>query len=179
MTIRARRALAAALLGAVMLAPTAMTGGAHAAPSSVSMDARSEATQLRSSAVALRSQVSTLLQKYMDAYADRFTAAEVARLKKLQADSDRQMAAVVGAVTRLRTAVSQGRSTSAIAAAKANATRAWTRAKSTAETSWEQARGIVEPKLSLFERLGALSDYNDTMARFDELGAEIRAFPTR
>lgn len=179
MSNRVHRITAIALMVVVSLAPITGQGLAQAAPSAVVMDATSDANQLRTDATSLRTQVSSLLQTYMDAYSDRFTAQELKQLTALKSDADRQMAAVVLSVNRLRTAVTQRKSASAIAAAKANATRAWSRAKSTAETSWEQARVIVEPKLSLFERLGALGDYNDTMARFDELGRDITDLPTR
>ena len=179
MSNRLYRITATALMAAISVAPMSGQGIAQAAPSAVVMDAKSDANQLRTDAISLRSQVSTLLQSYMDTYSDRFTAQELKQLTALKSNADRQMAAVVLSVNRLRTAVIQGKSASAITAAKANATRAWSRAKSTAETSWEQARVIVEPKLSLFERLGALGDYNDTMARFDDLGADIADLPTR
>lgn len=179
MSNRLHRITAKALMVVVSLAPITGQSIAHAAPSAVVMDATSDASQLRTDAVSLRTQVSTLLQSYMDTYSDRFTAQELKQLTALKSNADRQMAAVVLSVNRLRTAVIQGKSASAITAAKANATRAWSRAKSTAEKSWEQARVIIEPKLSLFERLGALSDYNDTMARFDELGRDITDLPTR
>lgn len=179
MSHRLRRITASALMAAIAVAPMSGQVVAQAAPSAIAMDARSEANQLRTDATSLRTQVSTLLQSYMDAYSDRFTAQELKQLTALKSNADRQMAGVVLSVNRLRTAVIQGKSASAVTAAKANATRSWSRAKSAAETSWEQARVIVEPKLSLFERLGALSDYNDTMAQFDDLGADITALSTR
>ena len=52
---------------------------------------------------------------------------------------------------------------------------AWTRAKATAESSWDEASRIMEPKLSLFEKLGAANDYNSMIDQFDALGDQIRA----
>ena len=33
----------------------------------------------------------------------------------------------------------------------------------------------MEPKLGIFEKLGALNDYNAMMSRFDTLGTHIKA----
>ena len=126
--MRHHRVLAATLLAFVALTSLTLQSMAQAAPSVTSADARSDATRIRTDAIALRSQVSTLMQTYLDAYSDRFTTQELSQLKGLKANADRQMAAVVTAVTRLRTAVNQGKDTSTVGAAKTNATRTWGRA---------------------------------------------------
>jgi hypothetical protein len=137
------------------------------------MDATKDVTKVRTDATNLRAQVKALLQGYMDKYGDRFNASDLAQLKALQSSADRQMVGVIAAVNTLRTAIVQKKSASAVAKAKTAATTAWSNAKKNAETSWGTARGIMEPKLSLFEKIGPLNDYNSMMTKFDELGAAI------
>lgn len=165
---------------ALITAPAAQAGQvAGKSPMSAAgvalMDATKDVTQVRTDAMNLRTQVKALLQDYMDQYGDRFNANELGQLKGLQASADKQMVGVIATVNTLRTTIVQRKSAAAKSKAKAAATTAWTNAKKNAETSWGTARGIMEPKLSLFEKIGPLNDYNSMMGKFDELGAAIAA----
>lgn len=174
--------LLTALLLGVATAGTAQGVTASSAPASLGRlaptDARQDATAMRASAVGLRSDVSRLLQQYIDDYGDRFTPAELAQLRGYRTDADRQLASVVVTTSRLRNAVAQGRPSRQVEAARRAALASWTRARTEADTSWSQAATIMKPRLSLLEQLGALGDYNDMIGRFDALGDEIRSVGT-
>lgn len=166
-----------------LLATLVPAGAVHASTASsapgtqhalVATDARRDATAVRDSAIDLRRDVASLLQRYIDEYRPRFTPRELTQLEGYRSDADRQLASVVVTTSRLRTAIAQGRSARQVEAARRAALASWTRARAAANTSWDQARGIMEPKLSFLERLSALSDYNDMIGRFDRLGEEIR-----
>ena len=158
-----------------VMATTSQVHVALSAPSTLALDAAKDVTKVRTDSVNLRAQVKALLQGYLDKYGDRFNAGELLQLKALQASADKQMVGVIAAVNTLRTAIIQKKSASAVAKAKTAATTAWSNAKKNAETSWGTARGIMEPKLSLFEKIGPLNDYNSMMGKFDDLGAAIAA----
>ena len=143
------------------------------------LDATKDVTKIRTDAINLRAQVQALLQGYLDKYGDRFNSSELAQLKALQTNADRQMVGVIAAINTLRTAIAQKKSASAVAKAKTAAITAWSNAKKNAEASWTTARGIMEPKLSLFEKLGPLNDYNAMMDQFDALGAAISSLKTK
>jgi hypothetical protein len=114
-----------------------------------------------------------MLQDYIAGYGDRFTQAERKRLQTYRTDADRQLAAVVVATRRLEQATAAGSSLAVRRARAAAAQSAWRRAKSMADSSFASAREILEPKLSLIERLSAARDYSTMMGRFDDLGAQI------
>jgi hypothetical protein len=42
-----------------------------------------------------------------------------------------------------------------------------------AEDSFDSARSILEPHMSLIEKIAAMSDYTSLMARFEDLGERI------
>lgn len=157
-------------------AATAQTTGAATSTlndaKSVSMDAR-----------ALRAEVALLLGEYLTTYGDRLDANQAAQLTSYKASADRQLAVVVVTAHRLRSMIAEGGSPSQIKAAVLAAQTAQKRAKATAQSSFDRARVIVEPKLSLFEGLLALSDYNRMMDRFDALAdrtaAIARAYRSR
>ena len=138
----------------------------------------SEATVASSDARELRREVASTLGSYLTAYGDRFTTSETMKLKDLKAKTDRQLEFVVLATNRLRWSISKGATGSQITAAGKAAQVTHKRARATAVTSFDQARVIVEPKLSLFERLQALSDYDSMLDRFDALGTQLTAITT-
>ena len=138
----------------------------------VDRDATSDVRAAAAEARALRRDVGELLQGYVDDYRDRFTPEEIAALLSYREAADRHLAAVVTTTTRLRTAVDAG---SGERLAARRALGAWTRARATADTSWESARSIMEPRLSLIEKVGALRDYTAMTNRFDRLGDRLRS----
>lgn len=178
MRARAHR-LAAALAVASVLALAPPTSGASAltpsAPAVIALSPASDAAAASSEARALRREVAALLQRYIDDYRDRFTDAEVAQLLAYRSSADRQLASVVVTATRLRNSITNDAGVTQVRANASRALTSWSRAKRTAEASWESARQIMEPRLSLFEKLGAAGDYNAMMDRFEDLGDRISA----
>jgi hypothetical protein len=165
-------ALLAGLAIAGALNASAPATAVGAPPTVVVRDATSDARAIAAEARALRRDVAALLQGYVDDYRDRFTPDEVATLLSYRDTADRHLATVVATTGRLRTAVATG---SGERLAANRALTAWARARSAAERSWEAARSIMEPRLSLIEKVGALRDYDTMMDRFDRLGERLRA----
>lgn len=133
----------------------------------------STATRPSDAAATLRTDVARMLQDYIAGYGDRFTQAEKKQLQTYRTDADRQLAAVVVATRRLEQVTAAGSSLAVRRARAAAAQSAWRRAKSMADSSFASAREILEPRLSLIERLSAARDYGTMMGRFDDLGAQI------
>ena len=171
------RGLAATAMAASLAGGLGGQAPAGAAPvgASVIASPASEAAQANSDARALRRDVSSTLQRYLDDYADRFSETERAQLLRYKAVADRQLVAVVVTTKRLSQAMSTRSSAAERKIAASSATTAWKRAKAAADSSWTSARQIMEPRLSLFEKLGALRDYDSMMSRFDDLGGRIKA----
>lgn len=174
---RARGIAAAALLMAMTMPSTASL--AVAVPSeSVGasiLSPASDALKASTDARSLRREVAALLQRYIDEYGDRFSETELQELRSYKANADRQLASVVVTTSRFQNLTAQGGSSAEVKSAVGRAMTAWTRAKGVAESSWEKARRIMEPKLSLFEKVGAANDYDQMMDAFDALGDRIRA----
>ncbi len=148
------------------------------APGSTAADARRDALAMRDDAVSLRRDVERMMQRYVDTYGSRFTEADLHELTRLRRNADRQLSSVVVTTGRLSSAITRTRSSVQIENARRAALAAWTRARSAADSSYGSARSIMEPQLSLVERLRALGDYSDMMGRFDVLGEQIRTVGT-
>lgn len=176
---RASVAVGIAAVAALTVLPAqpslaAMTSAIPAAPASVALEARTSDV-----AATLRADVAAVLQDYISGYGDRFTQAERKQLLTYKADADRQLLAVVIATRRLEQATASGASLALRRARGVAAQAAWRRAKARADSSFASARQILEPKLSLMERLSAARDYSTLMGRFDDLGAQIDAEAAR
>lgn len=192
---RARAAVSTAVAGAGAIAVTVLSAlvPAAAAPTSslsariespavvpgvAAADGRRDALAMRDDAVSLRRDVERMMQRYVDTYGSRFTPADLAELTRLRRNADRQLASVVITTGRLSSAITRKQGTSQVETARRAALSAWTRARSAADSSYGSARSIMEPQLSLVERLRALGDYTDMMGRFDVLGEQIRTVGT-
>lgn len=178
-------AIAVTVLSALVPAAAAPTSTLSAriesravAPGVAAADARRDALAMRDDAVSLRRDVERMMQRYVDTYGSRFTPADLAELTRLRRNADRQLSSVVITTGRLSSAITRKQGTSQIEAARRAALSAWTRARSAADSSYGSARSIMEPQLSLVERLRALGDYTDMMGRFDVLGEQIRRVGT-
>ena len=165
----------------VALTPTLAPGPAAAVPNgsawgstpAVTVVRAATASQTNSEAVALRRDVAATLQRYLTDYGGRFTEAEKRQLIGYKANADRHLAAVVAATQRFALTTTNGSSLATRRAAGKAAQTAWQRAKAASDATFESARRIMEPKLSVFERLQALRDYDDMNDRFDALGTHI------
>jgi hypothetical protein len=167
-------AAAAALL--VFLVPVGPSAAANAVRHAVAATSTlTEAKAISRDARGLRLAVAELLGDYLTSYGDRFDDGETTTLTAYKSAADRQLALVVLSANRLRSVVADGGTPAAIRAATLAARATQKRARATAETSFQRARVIVEPKLSLFEGLQALSDYQRMMDRFTALGERTDA----
>jgi hypothetical protein len=175
--VRTVVAVAALLLVTVPLAPASSATTSPPAVTSVSLT--SDATSVGREARDLRRETAALLTGYLTQYGDRFTAAENDQLRAYQAEADRTLAGVVVTTKRLQTLATARAPRSQILSAGRAAQRAHQRARAAAQTSYEGARRIMEPRLSLFEGIGAIRDYDAMLDRFDELGDRIDAVVAR
>jgi hypothetical protein len=168
-------AVAALAVGSLALAAAPDALAVPTAITSRVTSPASDAASASKEAVRLRADVSAMLKKYTDQYDDRFTASELATLDALRVEADRKLIAVVNTSGALKNLTAHRGSTAQVRSAADRAIGAWTRGKAAAETSWSKASAIMEPKLGLFEKLGALNDYNAMMDRFDALGDHLKA----
>lgn len=173
---RSVRLLVTALLGVMLI----QVGGPSAAavlhvPTSTWATPASEASAASREARALRVSTAAMIQRYLDEYGDRFTAAEATRLRSYKATADRNLSPVVVTTRRLASLIEKGAPRATVLTAARAAQRAHARARVVAEDSYRQARAIVEPKLSLFEGLQALGDYDAMITRFDAVGERLDA----
>lgn len=164
--------LTAVLALLLMSAPPVMAPSA-AHVGTVALTPASSASEASLQARALRRDVAAMLQRYIDDYGDRFSGAERGQLMSYRANADRHLAAVVVTTRRLDQVTSNGSSIATRRAAGAAAQSAWRRAKAASDSSFASARRIMEPRLSVIERLQALRDYTTMTGRFDELGVLI------
>lgn len=115
----------------------------------------------------LRSSVTTLMSNYERSYADRLTSSDQAALKAIRLKANQQLAQLQ---TDIRRAERTKKRSDWLRAQQTHA-----KATSDAELGLEQARTILEPKLSLMERLTALSEYSTKMDQFRSLGLRLQA----
>lgn len=115
----------------------------------------------------LRSSVSALMSNYEQNYADRLTSTDQAALKAVRLKANRHLTQLLTDVRRAERTNKRGDWL------RAQATHA--KASSEAESGLEQARTILEPKLSLTEKLTAFSDYSRKMEQFRSLGLRLQA----
>lgn len=154
--MRGTRAIAVALAALTFLIPT--TGA--------------WATALTTDAKNLRTQAAEAMDSYLLLYGDRFTPAESTTLEGLSRTADTELAKVQRAVAKAEK-TSAANKTKKAAALRA-ALRAHTQAKLKAETSFTSARNILQRRLSIFEALSALSDYEELMTAYDQLGTALQ-----
>ncbi len=136
-----------------------------------------EATRIYAEAVALRKDVRSLTNKYIRDYGDRLSPSDRVKLRDAQKEADRQLSRIVMASKKYRNAVRAGAKRYKVNRARRNLADAWSQGKKQSEISGKAVRQILEPELSLLEKLSALNDYNEQMARFDDLGDLIRDLP--
>ena len=84
-----------------------------------------------------------------------------------------QLAGVVVTTKRLQALVADRAPRSQVLAAGRAAQRAHDRARRRRRRSYDGARRIMEPRLSLFEGIAAIRDYDAMLGRFDDLGDRI------
>jgi hypothetical protein len=148
-------------------------------PNLLAAPAADDATTAGREARVLRRETAALLTGYLTDYGDRFTTIENEQLRAYQAEADRTLAGVVVTTKRLQALVADRAPRSQVLAAGRAAQRAHKRARTAAEASYDGARRIMEPRLSLFEGIAAIRDYDAMLGRFDDLGDRIDAVVER
>jgi len=157
---------------AIALSAPALASTAEAA-SSVT------AAQLPAEVTTFRQAMTTQLDAYFNKYGDRLSASERQRMNALRDQVDRELLALRTATQRTaRLAKSHAPAPKQRSAASA-AARAFDAAYARAIRVLEQVEPILRPKLSLFEALGAKSDLDGQLERFDELGRHIHGLAGR
>lgn len=163
-----RRVISAAAISLALLVSTPAL--ASAAPSAASLSA---AAQLPGEVASFRSSMTNQLDNYFREYGDRLSAAERKEMNRLRAQVDSELLALQAKTrTTARLEAANAPAIKRAAAAKA-AARAFDLAYGRAMAGLERVQPILQPKLSLFEALGAKSDLDDQLSRFDELGQHI------
>ena len=153
-------------------AQVTMAASSSASVARVDTSVRAEAIEIADDAAALRHDVSRTMEAYARDFRGDLTRDEQRTLDGYVAQASRRMNDVVLETSRLERAA-RGRSVSAVEQARARSQTAWARAQMAAEDSFDSARSILEPHMSLIEKIAAMSDYTSLMTRFEDLGERI------
>jgi len=169
------RGPAAAVIALAVLLTPVVPGSATAVPGPaiVRSSPASDAATAGREARALRREANAMIRDYVNRYGDRLTAAQRRQLDGHRAAADRHLASVVVTTRRLSQLAASTASRARVRTAARAAISSHRRARAAAETSFTSVRAILEPRLSLWEGLQALRDYDDMMARFDDLGDRL------
>lgn len=133
---------------------------------------RAEASEIADEAAALRRDVARAMSGYARTFRTSLTREEQRTLDGYIATANGRLDDVVQETSRLERAT-RGRSVAQAELAQARSQAAWARAQQAAEESFDSARAILEPHMSLIQKIEALSDYTALMQRFEDLGERI------
>ena len=127
-------------------------------------------TALAPQAVAFRADAIAQLHRYEAVVAPRLNTAERAHVHGLITDAERQLSRLTVATKRLDSARSSQK-----ASRKATALAAYTSARASADAAIAEIQPLAVRSLGFGELLQAKQDADAMLARFDRLGAAIRA----
>lgn len=133
---------------------------------------RIEAAEIADAAAALQQDVAATMSGYTRSFRGDLTRDERRVLDSYVETANKRLTEVVRETARLERAA-RGRSVAQVEQAQARSQSAWARAQMAAEESFESARSILEPHMSLGDRIEALADYTVLMGRFEDLGERI------
>ena len=133
-----------------------------------------DATAAHASATTLRRAVGKLLNRYLADYGDRLSKAELARMRFLAKDADRQLGIVETRTATTQRLARSGASRAAVYRSAKAAELAFTKAQESSVTTLDEVQPMLQSKLGLFEALSAKGDLDEQMARYDALGVQIR-----
>ena len=179
---RARSTLLLALLAVALMAGSAVPANASvigpptsvASPKPSSPAGIADATAAHASATTLRRAVRKLLTRYLADYCDRLSKAELARMRFLAKDADRQLGIVETRTATTERLARSGAPRAAVYRSAKAAELAFTKAQESSVTTLDEVQPMLQSKLGLLEALSAKGDLDDQMARYDALGAQIR-----
>lgn len=162
----------AAASGAAGASPIPTVARETAPAARVDTSARAEAAEIADEATTLSRDIARTLDGYARGYRGRLTKQEQRVLDGYVTQANRRMDDVVRETARLQRAA-RGGSLAAAELARSRSQTAWARAQMAAEDSFDSARAILEPHMSLGEKIEALADYTSLMGRFEDLGERI------
>ena len=179
---RARSALVLAALALALMTGAAVPANASVVGPSTSAVAANpsnptglaDATAAHASATTLRRAVGKLLNRYLADYGDRLSKAELARMRFLAKDADRQLGIVETRTATTERLTRSGASRAAVYRSAKAAELAFTKAQESSVTTLDEVQPMLQSKLGLFEALSAKGDLDEQMARYDALGVQIR-----
>lgn len=138
----------------------------------VDTSARARASEIADEASALRRDVARTMDGYARSFRGSLTKEEQRVLDGYVAQANRRMDDVVRETGRLERAA-RGGNLAAAELARSRSQAAWARAQMASEESFDSARSILEPHMSLGDKIEALADYTSLMNRFEDLGERI------
>ena len=125
--------------------------------------------------VNFRAGMNVLLANYLRDYGDRLSDSELSTVKGLIAQADSSLNGVQNATARTATLAAKGASKAQVLAASKAAEKAFATSNAQALAALNQITPILQPKLGLFEALGAKRDADAELAKFDVVGKKITA----
>lgn len=125
--------------------------------------------------VSFRAGMNAVLANYLKDYGDRLSDSELNTAKGLIAQADSSLTGVQNATARTSTLAAKGASKAQVLAASRAAEKAYTKSHDQALAALNQITPLLQPKLGLFEALGAKRDADAELAKFDVLGTKITA----
>jgi hypothetical protein len=125
--------------------------------------------------VTFRAGMNAVLANYLKDYGDRLSESELSTAKGLIAQADSSLNGVQSATARTATLAAKGASKAQVLAASKAAEKAYTKSHDQALAALNQITPLLQPKLGLFEALGAKRDADAELAKFDVLGTKITA----
>ena len=133
------------------------------------------ARNIAKAVVAFRADMNAALASYVTDYGDRLSEPELANAKGLIAQADASLNGVQAATARTSALASSGASKMQVLAASRAAEKAFTQSHNQALAALNQITPILQPKLGLFEALGAKRDADSRLSKFSDLGVKISA----
>ena len=164
-------------LAVVAILPTAASASTSSVTIRMGVNAASVtgARNVAQAVVTFRAGMNVLLANYLRDYGDRLSDSELSTVKGLIAQADSSLNGVQNATARTATLAAKGASKAQVLAASKAAEKAYTKSHDQALAALNQITPLLQPKLGLFEALGAKRDADAELAKFDVLGTKITA----
>jgi hypothetical protein len=133
------------------------------------------ARNVAQSVVSFRAGMNAVLANYLKDYGDRLSEGELSTAKGLIAQADSSLNGVQNATARTAALAAKGASKAQVLAASRAAEKAFAKSQEQALAALNQITPLLQPKLGLFEALGAKREADAQLAKFDVVGAKITA----
>ena len=162
---------------AVTVIPVAASASAPTAVARAGVNSASVtgARNVAKAVVDFRAEMNALLAGYLKDYGNRLGAPELDRAKSLIALADSSLTGAQNATARTAALAASGASKAQVLAASRAAEKAFVTSHDQAIAALNQITPILQPKLGMFEALGAKRDADSRLAKFSDIGAKITA----